>query len=233
MGQLNIEKLLYLPLDLPTPSREVIKELDKISYEEMMTDHYRTCHILPIMSGREFSKAADYAKPDTEYNWVSLTQRLTSLHDYLEEHVFSWTQKARVVIIITKPGGLNAPHIDCSPGNFDTLQHKFRYVIQGNVSDLQFVTKEKNLRAHEVDQPFIISGKWPHTMLNTTNKRKYTLAVGSPWSPTLDDTRYVSLLKRSYDKFKNYYVSADGLNLPDNYGDMYEEKYKGHTNEHT
>ena len=185
---------------------------------------------LPIMSGSEFSRSTDYAEPDIEYNWVPLTQSLTSLHNYLETHVFSWTQRARVVIITTEPGGLNAPHIDCSPGKFNTLQHKFRYVIQGNVSDLQFITKEKNLKAHEVDQPFIMSGKWPHTMLNTTNKRKYTLALGSPWEPTLDDARYVSLLKRSYDKFKNYYVSVDGLNLPDNHESLYEEKYKEEKN---
>ena len=214
---MNIEKLLYLPLDLPAPSREVIKELDKIPYEEMSIDHYRTCYHIPITRGN---------KRSMKYNWVSLTEHLTSLHEYLEEHIFSWSQRARVVIITTKPGNLNAPHIDCSPENFNTLQHKFRYVLQGNVSDLEFITKEKNLRVHEIDQPFIISGKWPHTMLNTTNKRKYTLALGSPWEPTLDDVDYMLLLKKSYDKFKNYYISVDNLNLPDNYEDLYEEKYK-------
>lgn len=214
---MNIEKLLYLPLDLPAPSREIIEELDKIPYEEMSVDHYRTCHHIPITRGN---------KRSMKYNWVPLTEHLISLHDYLEEHIFSWSQRARVVIITTKPGDLNAPHIDCSPENFNTLQHKFRYVLQGNVSDLEFITKEKNLRVHEVDQPFIISGKWPHSMLNTTNKRKYTLALGSPWEPTLADEKYILLLKKSYDKFKNYYISVDNLNLPNNYENLYEEKYK-------
>jgi hypothetical protein len=210
---MNIEKLLYLPLDLPAPSREVIKELDKIPYEEMSIDHYRTCYHIPIMRGN---------KTSMKYEWVS---HLTSLHEYLEEHIFPWSQRARVVIITTKPGDLNAPHIDCSPKNFNTLQHKFRYVLQGNVSDLEFITKEKNLRVHEVDQPFIISGKWPHSMLNTTNKRKYTLALGSPWEPTLTDKKYISLLERSYNKFKDYYIAVDNLSLPDNYEELYEEKY--------
>ena len=146
--------------------------------------------------------------------------------EYLEEHIFPWSQRASVVIITTKPGDFNAPHIDCSPNKFNTLQHKFRYVLQGNVSDLEFITKEKKLRVHEINQPFIISGKWPHTMLNTTNKRKYTLALGSPWEPTLVDEKYISLLKKSYNKFKDYYISINKLKLPDNYEDLYEEKYK-------
>ena len=29
---MNIEKLLYLPLDIPKPSIEIIEELDKIPY---------------------------------------------------------------------------------------------------------------------------------------------------------------------------------------------------------
>ena len=210
---MNIEKLLYLPLDLPSPSREVIEELDKIPYEEMSIDHYRTCYHIPIMRGN---------KTSMKYEWVS---HLTSLHEYLEEHIFPWSQRARVVIITTKPGDLNAPHIDCSPEKFDTLQHKFRYVLQGNVSDLEFITKEKNLRVHEVDQPFIISGKWPHSMLNTTNKRKYTLALGSPWEPLVTDEIYTSVLNKSYDKFKDYYISYDNLSLPDNYDTLFEEKY--------
>jgi hypothetical protein len=78
---------------------------------------------------------------------------------------------------------------------------------------------------HEVDQPFIINGKWPHCMLNTTNKRKYTLALGSPWEPTLTDKKYISLLERSYNKFKDYYIAVDNLSLPDNYKELYEEKY--------
>ena len=216
LGSLVAAQLLYLPLDIPAPSKEIIEELDKISYEEMSVDDYRTCYHIPITRGN---------KNSMEYNWVPLTTHLTSLHEYLEEHIFPWSQRARVVIITTKAGDLNAPHIDCSPKNFNTLQHKFRYVLQGNVSDLEFITKEKNLQVHEVNQPFIISGKWPHFMLNTTNKRKYTLALGSPWEPALTDKKYISLLERSYNKFKDYYISADNLNLPDNYKNLYEEKY--------
>ena len=214
---MNIEKLLYLPLDIPKPSIEIIEELDKIPYEEMSIDHYRTCYHIPITRKNKTTEI---------YDWVSLTNHLTSLHEYLEKYIFPWSQRARVVIITTKPGDVNAPHIDCSPKKFNTLQHKFRYVLQGNVSDLEFITKEKKLRVHEINQPFVISGKWPHTMLNTTNKRKYTLALGSPWEPALVDEKYISLLKKSYNKFKDYYISINKLNLPDNYEDLYEEKYK-------
>jgi hypothetical protein len=212
----NIEKLLYLPLDIPNPPN-IIEELDKIPYEDMSEDHYRTCYGIPIMTGDKITGV---------YSWVSSTNHLTSLREYLEEHIFPWSQKAKIYIITTRPGYLNAPHIDCSPANFNTLQHKFRYVFQGNVSDLEFITKEKNLHLHEINQPFIISGKWPHTMLNTFSKRKYTLALGSPWEPVLTDKKYISLLKRSYDKFKDYYISIDNLSLPDNYENLYEEKYK-------
>lgn len=208
-----LDNLLFLPLDIPKPP-DIVKELDNISYEEMTPDTYRNCYHIPIMR---------YNKKTDESKWIF---KFTGLQDYLETHIFPWSQKARIVIITTKPKEKNHPHIDCSPDKFYTLQHKFRFVFQGNTSDLEFISNEKKLRVPDLNQPFIMDGKWPHEMTNNTYKRKYTLALGAPWEPKKTDEKYTSLINKSYAKYKDYYISSEYLNLPDNYQNLYEDIYK-------
>lgn len=203
--------LLFLPLDIPEPP-DITKELDKISYNDMTKDNYRNCYHIPIMRWRNGTG-----------KWIFNFPQLKS---YLEQFIFPWTNQSRVVIITTKPKFKNHPHIDCSPDKFNTLQHKFRFVLQGNTNDLTFLTSDGFISAPSISKPFIMDGSWPHEMTNTTNKRKYTLALGSPWEPKKSDKNYMSLLDRSYIKYKKYYISSKDLNLPKNYEKLYEDIYK-------
>ena len=59
-------------------------------------------------------------------------------------------------------------------------------------------------------------------MLNTNNI-KYTLALGAPWDPKLNDLRYVSLLEKSYEKYKRFYLSYDQMRLRENWVDLFEQ----------
>ena len=62
---------------------------------------------------------------------------------------------------------------------FKTLQHKFRYVLQGNIDDLVFMSEEGDIQLDEtINKPFIMSGKWPHYMKNNTDTTKFTFAFG-------------------------------------------------------
>ena len=206
------DKLLFLPLDIPEPPKEIIMELDKISYKNMVRDDYRTCYHIPIMS---------IDKKTNTFYWRQITNHLTNLHDYLENYIFPWANKSRVVIITTPPNNANAIHIDCSPSKFSTLQHKFRYVLQGNVSDLEFIGENENIRLPEIDSPFILCCKWHHKIINRYPNKKYTLALGAPWEPTLNDKPYINLLKKSYKKYKNSYLSFNAIKLPSNYKKYY------------
>ena len=211
------EDLLFLPLDIPNPPKEILGELDKVPFNLMAIDEYRTCQHIPVMNINRETK---------EFFWKDVTKHITILREYLEDNIFTWAEKSRVVVITTEPYKRNAIHIDCSPDKFNTMQHKFRYVFQGNDNDLEFVFEENVRRPKEIDKPFMMDGSWPHQMINRHNKNKYTLALGAPWEPSLDNKKYWDLLEQSYDKYSNYFMASDGFKLPKNYEQYYEKKYK-------
>jgi len=207
----NFSKLLYLPLDIPNPP-DIASKLDSIPYEEMIEDNYRTCNHIPIM---------------TRYgDWTELSKLVPELVDWCEENLFTWAEKSRIMIITTQPYDHNATHIDCSPGKFNTWQHKFRYVLRGNVDSLYFVSKNTYQNVTQIDKPYMMSGRWPHAMHNNLDQTKYTLALGSPWEPDNNDEKYMKVLEKSYNKYQEYYMSFEELELPEDYENLFEQKYK-------
>jgi len=206
----DFSKLQFLPINIPNPP-DITSTLDNISSEEMIEDNYRTCKHIPIMS--------------RDGNWTELSKLVPELVDWCEEYLFTWASKSRIMIITTKQYDHNAPHIDCSPSMFHTWQHKFRYVLRGKVNSLYFVSKSGHRRVFEIDKPYMMSGKWPHAMYNDLPQKKYTLALGSPWEPDNNNKKYMEVLARSYEKYKEYYMSFEDLELPENYEKLFEKKY--------
>lgn len=95
-------------------------------------------------------------------------------------------------------------------------------MFQGKIDTLHFEHSDGLVTPTNIDVPFIMSGKWPHHMQNTNNI-KYTLALGAPWDASLDDTAYMDLLTRSYEKYGEHYLSFDGLNLRQGWTDLFEK----------
>lgn len=203
-------KLIFLPLDIPNPPN-VCDFWNTLDDKDLMKDEYRTCHHVPIM--------------DANGVYTEIGLQTPNLISWLEEHVFTWAEKTRIMIIKTEPGKQNAPHIDCSPQKFGTLQHKLRYVFQGKVDSLYFIHDNTQTRPKEIDAPYIMSGRWPHAMNNYNNKIKYTLAIGSPWEPNPLDEKYFNILKKSYDKYKHYYIDYQNWQLPQNWKTLFEDRY--------
>jgi len=208
---MNIHNLIFLPLNIPNPP-SYIDFWNTIPYSSMIKDLYRNCFHIPIHIPKE--------------GYTTFANQTPELCAWINEYIFSFTDLTRVMIITTPPNGSNSVHIDCSPSKFKTLQHKIRYVFQGKVSSLEFITKSKNIKPKDNDSCFVMDGSWPHTMHNNTNLRKYTLAVGYPWEPLPEDDNYINLLKDSYKKFENNYIELDKIDLPYNYKDFFEKKYK-------
>lgn len=208
---MNFSKLIYLPIEIPNPPN-LSNYFDTIDYKDMLVDTYRTCYHIPIMDNRGI--LSDYAKNCTE------------LIDWLENYVFTWSTPARMRIITTPPGEKNAPHIDCSPKKFGSLQHKFRYVFRGNISSLIFINNNEKVRIPSIDKCYIMDGSWPHEMINDTDSRKYTLTLGAPWEPSLENPSYLSLLKKSHNKYKDYYINSTHWHLPNNWKTLFEDVYK-------
>jgi hypothetical protein len=210
---IDFSKLLFLPLDIPPPP-DVTRYFDIADNKDFLIDNYRNCRHLPIMTVN---------RKTGNYNYTNVGKEIPELVNWLETHIFNWADRGDVVIITTQPNELNPLHIDCSPEKFaKTIQHKFRYVFRGRIDTLHFEHNDGIVTPNHIDLPFVMSGKWPHYMLNGNNI-KYTLALGAPWDPTLSDARYIQLLQRSYDLYKNYYKSFDSLLLKDGWFSLFEK----------
>lgn len=210
------DKLLYLPLDIEKAPLTCLDKLNDKKNDLLIRDNYRNCFHVPMMM-----------MADGGFVWTDISKEFPDLIEWAEDVIFPWTGRSRIMIITTPSAQENPPHIDCSPEMFNTLQHKFRYVLQGNIDDLIFMSDQGDIHLDEtIDKPFIMSGKWPHYMKNNTNNTKFTFAFGAPWDGNLEDATYKNVLNRSYDRYSNLYKSFDGLRLPTDYQDYYEEKYK-------
>jgi hypothetical protein len=211
---IDFNKLLYLPLDIKNPPLSAIEKFNLADKSNFFDDTYRNCKHLQIFRVNRETKT---------YYYTDLAKQIPELIEWLETEIFSWADRGNVVIITTQPGELNPSHIDCSPKKFVTTnQHKLRYVFQGRIDTLHFEHSKGVVTPAHVNSPFIMSGKWPHHMLNT-NTIKYTLAFGSPWEPSLDDPKYLDLLTRSYEKYKDYYQSYENLKLNHNWVNLFEK----------
>jgi len=214
------EKLLYLPLDIETPPLDCLEKLNDVDFLSIIRDDFRNCWHVPLMYSTD--KYNDFS-----YRWTDYMKEFPTLQQWAEDVLFPYTGKSRIMIITTLPGEANPPHIDCGPGMFNTLQHKFRYVLQGHVDDLVFMSDKGDINVDStIDKPFIMSGKWPHYMLNTHTDTKFTFAFGAPWDSDFENKKYFSLLKRSKVLYNSYYIHSEDVNLPLDYEQYYEQKFK-------
>ena len=179
-----MKKMLFAELDLaPFDKKRVVKWIESLPERYWFWDSYRECYMLPLMT-----KTGGFGKSDTEnssntkdFLWTDFSSHF--IREYFENHIFNWTKtKSRIVIIRTMPKKQNRIHIDCSPEAFNTIQYKFRIVVQGASDSLYFETRNGKVKAPVTEKPFIMDGSWPHGMINDSTLVKYTICLGSPWT---------------------------------------------------
>lgn len=211
---MDFNKLIFLPIDIAPPP-DISDYLDTITSDHpaFIRDDYRVSPSIILMS--------------RDGDWLDHSDQIPEFVDWAENVLFKELPKSQMVVITTKPENAMAPHIDCSPERFNTIQHKLRYVFRGNVSDLRWYNGDEYVNTPHTDQPYIISGKWPHDMINTYPETKYTLCLGAPWEASLDDPDYVALLQRSYEKYGDVAVSFEGWSLPENWRTLFNQKRYG------
>ena len=108
-----------------------------------------------------------------------------SFRSYYDQHLAPWIScPGRIMLLKTPRGQANKEHIDCTPACFSSPQYKLRIVLQGRVDDLYFITKTGKCKTdqNQVGSIFVIDGRWPHGMDNTSGNDKYTICIGSPWN---------------------------------------------------
>lgn len=213
----NADRILFAAVDLAPPDKkQMLTELAEIPAEKWHWDYYRGTHLLPLMTINGMSDARSLLalknpkEPVPSFCWTELAPK--SIVDYFEKHVFSWIQpKARVMILRTGANKMNNEHIDCTPEQFGSRQHKFRLVLNGRVDSLYFLTSQGKVFAPEVDKPFIIDGSWPHGMYNNSSQEKVTICIGAPWTGA--DT-YPEL---------SHVIEKEPYNLPSNYEQYFKK----------
>jgi hypothetical protein len=182
MTKKKADNLLFATINsLPSINKQQIsKEILELRGRLSFWDDYRHTEMIPLMTKGGTGKTGALNNQPGEFEWLDHSPPM--LVEWFENHVFPWIgMKARVMALITQPGVANNEHIDCAPSELNTLQHKFRIVLQGNTNTLYWMTDKGNVPAPDVDGPFIMDGGWPHGMINTSDQPKVTIALGAPW----------------------------------------------------
>ncbi len=226
-------ELLYLPLDLPNPPKYFFNRLiSDIDNNEFHSHTIKTILEPSINNGYfdAYRNSEIIHLCDREGNFLPVVKQYqdnTDMEDWFKE-IWQYFQPTRAAVTITFPGDIVPYHIDCSPTMFHTVQHKIRYIIRCD-QKLDFGLNNNKTASPPcpwIDTPFVFSGKWPHTLNNNSDKNVYIFTMGAPWEAKLHDTKYIELLNKSYQKYKDDYMSMRNLELPMNYFTYYEEKYK-------
>lgn len=164
--------LLFAKVNIPLPNKELaVQQIEDLNMKGAFWDNYRGMHLTPLMGRNE---SLD------DFVWFDYAPK--EIIDWAEDVLFPFTKmRSRIMILHTPSNTANEEHIDCNKAELNTLQHKFRIVLRGEVSTLYFMTKTGNQSPPNIDEGFIIDGGWPHGMYNTGKETKLTLALGFPW----------------------------------------------------
>lgn len=226
-------ELLYLPLDVPNPPKYFFERIIDDVEDDLL-------HVKKVKSDLQYKHDKGYFDTyrqseiihlcDREGNFTDVVRKYqdnTDMEDWFHE-MRKYFAPTRAAITITFDGDTVPYHIDCSPEKFSTLQHKVRYVVRSQKALSFGLANNKTIETPFpwVDKPFVFSGKWPHTLENDTGEHVFIFTMGAPWEASMDDDRYISLLERSHDKYKDFYMSTRNLLLPQKYYDYFEDKYK-------
>ena len=144
---------------------------------------YRGCSMLPILSNNGNLGPVTSAGMHTDLCFTNAASKCPTLINVLETKIFPIMNViGRVTILKTnKKTSLNL-HIDSNKGEIGSRQHKFRFVISGEIDKLYFLDKDLNkIYIPGNHNTYIMDGTHPHA-LDESDEEKITLCIGDPWN---------------------------------------------------
>ena len=139
--------MLFSELDIQIiDKKQTLEWLSTLNEKYWFYNEYRTCDLLSLMTETGgFNKLSSKNNSSSrDFFWTPFVPDF--IKKYFEDNIFSWTKtKSRIFIIRTKAYKENPVHIDCSPQQFHTTQHKFRIVVQGKTNSLYFRTRRGDI----------------------------------------------------------------------------------------
>jgi hypothetical protein len=201
------DEILFATIDsLPNFDRQqAAKEILALPDSYSWWDSYRGTKMIPLMTkSGQGTRSGSSNEIQGDFSWVEYAPSVIT--EWFDNYVFPWTGcKSRVMALITQPGIANKEHIDCDPHELNSLQHKFRIVLQGKTNTLYWLTDKGTVFAPDCESAFIMDGGWPHGMINNTDDVKVTLALGAPWNGK-DNYNDITILQKRSD-----FVMPEGI----------------------
>jgi hypothetical protein len=191
----NFKELMFASVDIPIldcnhAAKEILALDDCVSF----WDDYRYTKMIPLMTKSGLGIVDNDLQG--EFNWLPHAPIIVK--EWFDKVVFPWIgMPSRVMALITQPGVSNYEHIDCNIQELNTIQHKFRIVLQGRTDTLYFKTTKGDVFVPNISQAFVMDGGWPHGMTNATTDIKVTLALGAPWTGNKNYTNLRLLMNRN------------------------------------
>lgn len=174
-----------LDLDISNNDIKVMKdEILNVNSDYWYSDNFRGCQILPLINGGGTIGAPPKGVQRDKGDMI-LTNAVKECYKTLEiiEHkIFPFmNMKTRVSVLKTKKDqGLNI-HVDCGKHKLESVQHKFRIVLSGEIDKLFFLDSNNNKTYVPSNfNTYVLDGTHPHA-IDPGNEQKLTICFGTPW----------------------------------------------------
>jgi len=204
-----MEKLdfTFCALDLDISDVEItsmLKEIKTVKEDFWYKDNFRGCYILPLINGGGTTGAPPKGVMRDEGNMVytEAIKNCNLIEDVILQKIFPFMgMKTRVSVLRTKKDhGLNV-HVDSGKHRLNTIQHKFRIVLNGEIDKLFFLDEnnEKIFAPNDYNS-YVLDGTHPHA-IDPGKEEKITICFGTPWTGN-ETVEYNKLIQQSPHKFK-------------------------------
>lgn len=213
----DFANLTFLPLDLNFDDychnieRETMSHFEKLGFWST----YQDCWMLPLWTSGGGIKEIELFEKLKPYTWTKAAESMPATRAMIENVIFPWARGFyRVVALVTPPGHPIKLHADCTIADLDSLNHKLRYSITGDISSLWFLDRDlKKVYVSDVSRSYVLDGSHPHGVDARSGSFKITICVGSPWSGDLEG-KFLSLMQASETKYRSQILWREDLGRP-------------------
>lgn len=175
----------------------ILSEILSLSNNNWHYDQYRGCSMLPILSNNGDLGPVLAPGNHDHLKFSNAANKCSTLKEVLEKKIFPFMNPiGRVTILKTEKNTALNVHIDSNKQEVGTKQHKFRFVISGDIDKLYFLDKNLNkVFIPNIYNTYVMDGSHVHGLEKSDNE-KITLCIGAPWNGQENEV-YTHLLKTS------------------------------------
>jgi hypothetical protein len=177
--------------DLVSKMLEEVLELDDYHWHY---NEFRNCNMLSVFNpGGKMGKVNLTVKE--KFAFTDAGNQCPTMIKFLSEEVLPWMEPmGRITILRTPPGNFMPVHLDCTIKESGTLQHKWRFVLKGDIEKLLFLDQDqKEVYVPDYHRCYVLDGGHPHR-IEVSSVEKITICIGSPWKGETLNQDYVSKL---------------------------------------